>query len=96
MFGLGKKEKEEYKRSEEERQKTLKGTVVSDKMDKTVTVLVKRFVKHPKYKKFMMVHKKYKAHDAENLRKVGDKVTIVSSRPLSRGKRFKVLENNEH
>jgi small subunit ribosomal protein S17 len=69
----------------------LKGVVVSDKMDKTVVVSVSRFVKHPLYGKFYQVNKKYKAHDPENKYKVGDKVEIVETRPISKDKRFKVV-----
>ena len=71
---------------------TLKGVVVSDKMNKTVVVSVSRFVKHPKYGKFYKVNKKYKAHDEENRYKIGDKVEITETRPLSRDKRFKVTK----
>ena len=71
--------------------KTLKGVVVSDKMDKTVVVSVSRFVKHPLYGKFYKVSKKYKAHDEENVYKTGDKVEIVETRPISKDKRFKVI-----
>ena len=70
---------------------TLKGTVVSDKMDKTVIVAVSRFVKHPLYGKFYKVVKKYKAHDADNKYKTGDKVEITSTRPVSKNKKFKVI-----
>lgn len=66
----------------------LKGTVVSDKMDKTVVVSVSRFIKHPKYGKFYKVNKKYKAHDPENKHKVGDTVEIVETRPISKDKKF--------
>ncbi len=69
----------------------LKGVVVSDKMNKTVVVSVSRFVKHPLYGKFYKVSKKYKAHDAENKFKIGDKVEIVETRPISKDKRFKVV-----
>ena len=71
--------------------KKLRGVVVSDKMDKTVVVLVNRFVKHPKYKKYMKQSKKYKAHDETNKYKVGDAVEIEETRPLSRDKHFKVV-----
>jgi small subunit ribosomal protein S17 len=71
--------------------KTLDGVVVSDKMDKTVVVSVSRFVKHPKYKKYLKKSKNYKAHDAENVYKVGDKVTIVETRPMSKDKHFIVV-----
>jgi len=69
----------------------LQGTVVSDKMMKTVTVLVNRFVKHPKYGKFMKISKKYKAHDEEGVFKTGDNVTIEECRPISKDKSFKVI-----
>jgi small subunit ribosomal protein S17 len=72
--------------------KRLEGTVVSDAMDKTVTVLVDRFVKHPKYGKFYTRSKKYKAHDPENAHKKGDRVTIESCRPVSKDKAFRVVE----
>lgn len=71
--------------------KTLQGVVTSDKMDKTVVVSVTRFVMHPKYKKFIKKSKKYKAHDPENKWKVGDKVTIMETRPMSKDKHFKVI-----
>lgn len=71
--------------------KQLSGTVVSDKMTKTVTVLVNRFVKHPKYGKFMNISKKYKAHDEEGKFKEGDKVVIEECRPISKDKSFKVI-----
>lgn len=69
----------------------LKGTVVSDKMDKTVVVSVSRFVKHPKYGKYYKVSKKYKAHDEDNKCKIGDEVEIVETRPISKDKKFKVI-----
>lgn len=71
--------------------KTLQGVVVSDKMDKTVVVSVARFVKHPFYGKFYKVNKKYKAHDENNQYKTGDTVEIISIRPLSKDKKFKVV-----
>jgi small subunit ribosomal protein S17 len=70
---------------------TLKGVIVSDKMDKTVVVSVSRFIKHPLYGKFYKVSKKYKAHDEENKYKTGDKVEIIETRPISKDKRFKVV-----
>ena len=69
----------------------LKGIVVSDKMDKTVVVSVSNFIKHPKYGKYYKVSKKYKAHDEENKFKVGDKVEIIETRPISKDKKFKVI-----
>lgn len=71
--------------------KKLTGTVVSDKMMKTVTVLVNRFVKHPKYGKFMKISKKYKAHDEANTYREGDKVVIEECRPISKDKAFTVV-----
>lgn len=71
--------------------KTLQGTVVSDAMDKTVVVEVGRFVKHPKYKKFYTISKKYHAHDEENRYKIGDVVEITETRPISKKKSFAVV-----
>lgn len=71
--------------------KTLRGTVVSDAMDKTVVVKVERFVQHPKYKKFFKKSKKYHAHDENNQCKIGDVVEIVETRPLSKNKSFSVV-----
>ena len=72
--------------------KKLKGTVASDKMDKTVVVKVDRYVKHAKYGKFYTISKRYKAHDELNTYKVGDVVIIEESRPISKDKNFIVLE----
>jgi len=72
------------------------GRVVSDKMDKTITVLVERLVKFPIYGKFVRRSTKYLAHDEQNLAKQGDVVSITSCRPLSKNKTYKlvsVLEN---
>ena len=66
------------------------GVVVSDKMDKTVVVEVERIKEHPIYKKKFTVSSKYKADDQNNQYKVGDKVEIVSTRPLSKDKHYKV------
>lgn len=71
--------------------KKLNGVVVSDKMMKTVTVLVNRFVKHAKYGKFMNISKKYKAHDETNTYKEGDHVTIQECNPISKDKTFTVI-----
>lgn len=71
--------------------KTLQGTVVSDAMDKTVVVEVGRFVKHPKYKKFYTISKKYHAHDEKNQYKIGDVVEIIETRPISKKKSFIVI-----
>jgi small subunit ribosomal protein S17 len=74
-------------------QKTLQGLVVSDKMDKTVVVQVSRYVKHPKLGKYLTRSKKYKAHDPMNKYKVGDKVMIEETRPISKDKTFKVIKS---
>ena len=71
--------------------KTLEGIVVSDKMKDTIVVRVGRFVMHPKYHKYFTIHKRYKAHDAGNTKKIGDKVTIESCRPISKDKSFRVI-----
>ena len=68
------------------------GTIVSDKMDKTVVVLVERLVKHPLYHKYIRRRSKFSAHDEVNACKIGDKVRITESRPLSRTKRWRVSE----
>lgn len=69
----------------------LSGTVVSDKMDKTVTVQVVHTLKHPKYRKFITRMKRYKAHDEANTCKVNDVVVIEECRPLSATKRWRVV-----
>lgn len=66
------------------------GTVVSDKMDKTVTVLVERLVKHRTYHKYVRRRAKFAAHDQDNACKIGDTVLITESRPLSKTKRWRV------
>lgn len=71
--------------------KTLKGTVVSDKMKDTVVVRVERYIKHPKYGKFMKRQKRYKAHDAGNTKRIGEAVTIIETAPYSKDKHFKVM-----
>ncbi|ASG20977.1 MAG: 30S ribosomal protein S17 [Azospirillaceae bacterium] len=71
--------------------RVLQGTVVSDKGDKTVIVLVERRVMHPVYKKFIKQSKKYAAHDEQNAYKAGDTVTIEECRPISKRKRWAVV-----
>ncbi len=66
------------------------GTVVSDKMDKTIIVLVERLVKHGLYKKYVRRRSKFAAHDENNACRVGDKVLITQSKPLSKTKRWRV------
>lgn len=72
--------------------KTRVGTVVSDKMTKTVVVAIERRVRHPVYGKMMTRTKKLKAHDEQNSAKLGDTVRIMETRPLSKDKRFRVVE----
>lgn len=71
--------------------KILKGIVVSDKMQDSIVVQVERYVKHPKYGKYVRQRKKYTVHDEGNKHAVGEKVTIVETRPLSKTKRFRVV-----
>ena len=71
--------------------RTIQGVVVSDKMDKTITVLVTSKKKHPIYKEYMTFTKKYKADDEKNEAHVGDTVTIIETRPLSKDKYFRLL-----
>jgi small subunit ribosomal protein S17 len=66
------------------------GTVISDKMDKTVVVQVERLVKHRVYKKYVRRRSKFAAHDENNTSQIGDKVIIIETRPLSRTKRWRV------
>jgi len=80
--------------TQEKKQLTLKGTVTSDAMDKTITVAVDTFKTHSKYHKKYLSTKKYKVHDPENTYKVGDTVEFVASRPISKDKRFTVINNN--
>jgi small subunit ribosomal protein S17 len=72
--------------------KVREGVVVSDKMDKTVVVVVEDRVKHPKYGKVIRRTKKYKAHDDANACGVGDRVVLMETRPLSATKRWRVAE----
>lgn len=74
--------------------KVLTGTIVSDKMQKTVVVLVKRYVKHPKYHKYMKISKRYKAHNPDLSVSVGDQVAIRECRPMSKDKHFILIANN--
>jgi len=71
---------------------TIKGVVVSSKMDRTIVVRAERLVKHAVFHKYIKRYVKYKAHDEQNSCKVGDKVLIIESRPLSREKRWRMLE----
>jgi small subunit ribosomal protein S17 len=71
--------------------RTLEGTVTSDKMAKTITVVVVRTFKHPKYKKYVRTRAKYHAHDEDGAAKIGDLVEIAACRPLSRLKRWRLV-----
>ena len=75
-----------------DRRQTLVGTVVGDKMDKTVTVEVERTIMHRLYHRYLKRRKKFAAHDEQNECRVGDRVIIVASRPLSKRKRWRVRE----
>lgn len=74
------------------KRKILSGVVVSDKMKDTVVVLVERFVKSAKYQKYQTLKKRYKVHNPGNTKKVGEKVSIESCRPISRHKSFKIID----
>jgi small subunit ribosomal protein S17 len=91
---MGKFRRELLKMPTEERgkRKTLTGVVASDKMDKTIVVMVNRLIRHPVYKKYIRKRTKVKAHDEKNQCHVGDKVLLVETRPLSKEKRWRVRE----
>ncbi|MDL2328026.1 30S ribosomal protein S17 [Ruminococcaceae bacterium OttesenSCG-928-A11] len=72
--------------------KTRSGTVVSDKMDKTIVVAVKDSVRHPLYKKIIKRTVKFKAHDEKNECAIGDRVTIMETRPISKDKRWRLVK----
>ncbi len=74
--------------------RVLEGTVISNKMEKTITVRVERYIKHPLYKKFIKRSKKYTVHDEQNSCKDGDKVHIRECRPLSKLKRWEVVPHS--
>ncbi len=75
--------------------KILSGIVVSDKPNKTITVLVERKYQHPILKKIIKVKKKYNVHDENNKFKNGDKVSIIESKPFSKNKKFQVMESQK-
>ena len=77
---------------ERSNRKTYRGTVVSDKMDKTITVIIETKKTHPLYGKRVKYSKKFKAHDENNVAKVGDYVEIMETRPLSATKRFRLVK----
>lgn len=74
------------------RRKIRTGIVVSDKMDKTIVVRVERITRHPLYKKTIRKHKKFKVHDEKNSAKTGNSVRIIETRPLSKEKRWRLVE----
>lgn len=74
------------------KRKEIQGKVVSDKRDKTITVLVERKIKHPMYGKIMKKSKKFQAHDEQNECKMGDIVRVMETRPLSKTKRWRLVE----
>ncbi len=78
--------------SERNQRKVYTGRVVSDKMDKTISVVVETYKKHSLYGKRVKYSKKYKAHDEQNIAKIGDVVRIMETRPLSATKRFRLVE----
>ena len=73
--------------------KILTGVVISDKPNKTITVMVERKYQHPVLKKILKIRKKYNAHDENNKFKNGDKVSIIESKPFSKNKKFQVMED---
>jgi len=75
-----------------EQRKILVGRVTSDKMDKTIVVQVERLKRHTRYGKVMRFHKKYKAHDESNAAHIGDMVKIIESQPISKEKRWALIE----
>jgi len=77
---------------ERSKRKVRVGHVVSDRMDKTAVVKVERLTRHPLYGKTIMVSQKYKVHDPENACRIGDRVRIMETRPLSKEKRWRLVE----
>ena len=73
------------------RKQTFSGVVVSDKMKDTAVVVVERYVKDREFKKFTIIRKRYKVHDIGNTKKIGDKATIESCKPISKDKSFKII-----
>lgn len=74
------------------KKRILEGKVVSNKMKDTIVVRVDRFVKLPKYQKYVTISKKYKAHDAGNTKSIGDRVTIIETAPISKDKKFTLVK----
>jgi small subunit ribosomal protein S17 len=78
--------------AQQSNKRAVRGVVISDKMDKTVVIKAVRLVKHPVFHKYVRKHVKYKAHDEQNECKTGDTVLIIEARPMSREKRWRILE----
>ncbi len=78
--------------SERNDRKQREGVVISDKMDKTITVEVLQLVRHPLYKKYLKQSYKLKAHDEDNECRIGDRVRVMETRPLSKSKRWRLIE----
>ena len=78
--------------AEKNNKRTITGVVISDKMEKTIVVKAERLVKHPVFHKYVRRHVKYKAHDEQNQCKTGDRVVIIEARPMSKDKRWRMLE----
>ncbi len=88
---MSKKEEKNNIVTTENKSKVFSGVVVSDKMQDTIVVSISNYKKHPKYGKYVQTNKKYKAHDAGNTAKIGDKVSIVETKPISKDKKFKLI-----
>ncbi len=87
------KENTKLESSTPKTKKVFSGTVVSNKMKDTIVVMVSRYTKHPKYKKFLKRSKKFMTHDEGNTKEIGDKVNIEETLPMSKNKRFKVVDS---
>lgn len=79
-----------------DRRRVLVGRVMSDKMDKTIVVRVERLKQHTRYGKVLRIHNKYKVHDENNKAQTGDRVKIIESRPISKEKRWALVEVLDH
>ena len=82
----------EKNNTETQKGKILSGVVISDKMQDTIVVNVVRYTKHPKYGKYQKIAKKYQADDKGNTAKIGDQVSIIETRPISKNKTFKLIK----
>ncbi|MFT7668610.1 MAG: small subunit ribosomal protein S17 [Planctomycetota bacterium] len=76
--------------TERGRRRVLQGVVVTDTMNKSISIRVERLVKHPRYKKYVRTHSKYVAHDEDEVAKIGDTVEIIECRPMSKTKRWRI------